>query len=594
MSSKPTSAFFHVCFANPDLFLRIIPDTDDVRDLAKLCFVNAEFRDFLFSTIPGRQAWLRTTSRLTGYEGAKHIDIRVSDFQYQLKLMACPWLSEPLIMPFQFPETTERQVRKIRVLTRSRLVVKVDCDPDIDDGPNEDLPWVSSILAVPCKTIEDFQNSSIELPGSFPFECLEPPENDIVKQIEEKSLIPAFSSGTSHIYKCINKTTFAVIESVDDNDGSCIESITGGVYFMSMRDPENPRLLRHVQFPGLDEPMENDICSAPQKLWLTNGGSISYFGPHFAQRPFGSDMLQHEKKEAGVERMAPAIWMAYEGNAEGAIQYMKQEMRGLDINTPSKLYKRSILYYAVAGRNEEAVKQLIAAGANVNQADEFGNTPLMVAVTETNLGCTQTLCNAGANVNASNLNKMSVILHMFTFQAESDTTSVLKLLLSLGADPNALDECGSNMLFTRTVIENPEALRTLMLYNANAHQRDMFGSTLLHVYLERRTKYHVIFMGKPKYEKELKESCNMITLMVRDMGIDVNATDNLGFSALHKNVKNIHPEELRHMIHECKADLGIKNKSGMAVHETLEKLKGNAFAVEYKDRFEKLCEIIKG
>ena len=593
LSPKPTSAFFHVCFANPDLLLRILPDTDDVRDLAKLCLVNAEFRDFLFSTMPGRQAWLKTTSRLTGYEGAKHIDIRVSDFQYQLKLLACPWLSEPLTMTFPFPETTERQVRKIRVLARSRLLVKVDCDPDIDEGPSEELPWVSSTAAEPFRSNEDFQKSLIELPGSFPFEC-PPQENDRVKRIEEKSIIPSFSSGASHIYKCINKTTLAVIESVEDNDGSCIESITGGVYFMSMRDPENPRLLRHIQFPSLDEPIENDICSAPQKLWLTNGGSISYFGPHYAQRPFGSDMLQCYRNEAEVERMAPAIWMAYEGNAAGAIQYMKNEMRGLDINTPSKLYKRSILYYAVAGRNEEAVKQLIAAGANVNQADEFGNTPLMVAVTDTNPGCTQILCNAGANVNACNLNKNSVILHMYTFQTESDTISVLKLLLSLGADPNALDECGGNMLFTRTVIENPDALRTLILYNANTGQRDMFGSTLLHVYLERRSKYHVFFMGKPKYDKELKESCDLITLMVRDMGIDINATDNLGFSALHKNVKNIHPEELRLMIHEFKADLLIKNKAGMTVSETLEKMKGSPFAADYKDRFEKLREIIKG
>lgn len=592
MSSKATSSFFHVCSANPDLFLRIIPDTDDVRDLAKLCLVNREFRDFLFSTIPGRQAWLRTASSLTGYEGSKHIDIRVSDFQYQLKLLVCPWLSEPVAMPFRFPQTTERQFRQLKVLNSSRLLVKVDVDSDMDDGIDDNVPWISSISSVPFKSKDDFQKSTIELPGDFPFEYPDSPEDEFIKTLEDKSVVPAFSSGTNHMYKFINKSTLALIESIEDDDGYCLESISGGVYFLSLRDRENPKLLRHFLFPGLDESVENDICSAPQKLWLTNGEYITYFGPHHAQRPFGSAMLRCDKKETKLERMTSAVWMAFEGNAEGAMQYMQNEMHGLDINTPSKLYNRSILYYAVAGKKEEAVKKLIAAGADVNQADRFGNTPLMVAVTEANAGCTEILCEAKADVNACNSSKKSVILHMQTSRVDSDTVSVLKLLLSRGADPNALDECRSTILFARSVIETPEALRTLVLYNANAQQRDVFGNTVLHIYFERRTKYHVFFTYDPEKHEYLKQSCEIIRLMIQDMGIDVNATDDLGFTALHKHVKNIHPEEFRLMIGEFKADVSIKNKAGLTVRETLEQLKEAPFAKESKERLEKLREII--
>ena len=589
-----TSTFFHVCSANPELLLRIIPDTDDVRDLAKLCLVNTEFRDFLFSTLPGRQAWLRTASKVTGYDGAKLIDVRVSDFQYQLKLLVCPWLSEPVQMSFDFPETTNRQFRSLRVLGSSRLLIKIDQDPDFEDGNDEEMPCFSSIGATPFKTKEDFQTSLIQLPSDYPFKY---PETEAqlgrMHFYDGESLVPDFSTCTCHIYKHINQMTFAVIESIEDGLDTDLECITGGVYFMSMRDPYQPKLLRHIHVPELDELRENDLCSAPQRLWLTHNESISYFGPHPSTRPFGSTQLQCDKTDAQLDRMVPAIWRAFEGNAEGAIDYMKNEMRGMDLNTPSKLKGRTVLYYAVAGKNADTVKTLIRAKADVNQTDDLGNTPLMLAVSNTDAACTEALCGARADVNACSLaSKKSVLLHMDAYHVSVDTVSVLKLLLSLGADPNRLDDNGTNIFFKKTILEDHAALKTLVSHGANALQKDNDGNTLLHVYFEMRTKYNVYYLGKPEYEKELKESCAIITTMVRDMGIDINAVNIQGYTALHRNLRETHPEEMRMMINEFKADLDVKNKQGLTIRDTLAGLKGALFEQDNKERFQELCKLL--
>ena len=591
MTSPPH--FFGICSANPELLLRIIPDTDDVRDLAKLCLVNTEFREFLFSTIPGRQAWLRTASKVTGYDGAKHIDVRVSDFQYQLKLLVCPWLSEPVEMTFEFPQSGDRQFRSIRVLGSSRLLIKVDQDQDFDDDHDLEMPWLYSTESIPSKSKEHFENSALQLPADYPFKYPETQAQlDRMHQYNGEELVPDFSSCTCHIYKHINKTTFAVIESIEDGVDSDMECITGGVYFMSMRDPLKPKLLRHIHVPELDELRENDLCSAPQKIWLTHSDTISYFGPHPNTRPFGSTQLQCDKKGAELDRMAPAIWKAFMGNAEGAIDYMKNEMHGMDLNTPSKLHGRSLLYYAVIGKNLVAVQTLIAAKANVNQADEKGNTPLMVSVSQTDAACTEALCRAGADTNACDPYKKSVMLHMDSYHVHSETVSVLKILLSHGADPNTFDESGRNVFFKQTILEDHAALRTLAQFGGNPLQKDTCGNTLLHVYFEMRTKYHEHYLGKPENAKELKESCDIITTMVREMGIDINAVNNLGFTALHLNLRNAHPEELRMMVNDLMADLDIKNKEGLTVRDTLKGLKESQFARDNKERIEELFGLI--
>lgn len=85
------------------------------------------------------------------------------------------------------------------------------------------------------------------------------------------------------------------------------------------------------------------------------------------------------------------------------------------------------------------VRLLLKAGADVNRADKYGNTPLM-AVTglkseKEALSIIRQLLKAGANVNAADENGKTALMKI----ACSDSIEALKLLLEANPDVNARD-----------------------------------------------------------------------------------------------------------------------------------------------------------
>jgi ankyrin repeat protein len=576
-----SSHFLHICSANPDLFLKLVPETDNVKEIAKLCLVNKTFRDFLFSTLAGRYAWLRTASLVTGYEGSKIIDIRVSDFQYQLKLLVCPWLSEISPMLFDFPLTSDPHIKEISTICNSRLLIRILEDADYGDSSNK-LPLVFSIPSKPCRTRKELKTAVVKLPQDVENLDRLVISDEQVNDWDQKQIIPSFFDVTDHAYKYINENTVAVIESAVTVN--CITSHQGGIYFMSVRESvEYPTMLRHFNIPSVGNRGECEICTAPQKLWLTTSNGLLYFGPQQMCAPLICD-----SPTAILGRMTPAFWMAYKGQTEKLIKFMREDLHGVDINTKGLLNDRSVLYYAVLGENPETVRFLISARSDVNQADKEDISPLMVATSNVDIECVKLLCSAGADVNWHGEGSTPAILYTADGEhkletSEHEVTSVLDTLLSYGADPNVTDSIRRSVLFNAGVVKYAGAIRTLVGGKANQYLRDRNGNSLLHVFL---SSGQLVEIGD--------KSIEVINTIVQTMGININATNNFGMTALFMNIHILPVEVVHHMVRELKADLSVKSNQGMTVYEVYLKVNTRRFSESTLHGYQEILKTIKG
>jgi ankyrin repeat protein len=579
-TTMDSASFLQICAANPDLFLRLLPETNNIKDIAKLCLVNKVFRDFLFSTIAGRQAWLKTASLVTGYEGSKIIDIRVEDFQYQLKLLVCPWLSEMTPMLFDFPKTSDPNIKEISVINNSRLLIRILEDSDFGDSSNE-LPLVFSLPAKPCRSQEELKRAVIKLPQNVEnlnrYVITDQQENDW----DEEKIIPSYSDVTFHSYKYLNENTVAVIESVAYDE--CFGSHKGGVYILSTReDVDHPVLLRHFYIQSMGNHGECDICTAPQRLWLTTPNCILYCGPQAEKTTLICD-----KEDGRVGRMAPAFGMAYKGDTQGLMKYMKEVLHGLDLNTRGLMEGRGVLYYAALGERPETVKFLIAAKCNVNQADDDDITPLMVAASNVDGESVRLLCNAGADVNWHSIDATPAILYTAVTvpkagKSDYEAAGILETMISFGADVNFMDSDQKTVLFNAGIVNNTEAIRTLVLSGANQHHRDRDGNTLLHVYLSTRN-FAVV-----------SKCIELLNLMVNTIGIDVNTQNNMGETPLQMNIDWLTQPLVKYMIEGLKADVAIENNEGLTVYDKY--LKVNSYRINdgfFKENHDFL-KLIKG
>lgn len=159
----------------------------------------------------------------------------------------------------------------------------------------------------------------------------------------------------------------------------------------------------------------------------------------------------------------------------------------------------SAIFYAL--ENYENTNFLIQNGANVNQANAFGKTPLFYAIEFNRLDIIKLLLDNGANVNQKYINNNEKLAlsanigsntpYFITFCALEHTSKnvlmhaaaygnveILKLLISKGANFNAVDDLGFNALdFALSVgkKENADYLKSLGL---KANENLFYGGSL--------------------------------------------------------------------------------------------------------------------
>jgi uncharacterized protein len=126
------------------------------------------------------------------------------------------------------------------------------------------------------------------------------------------------------------------------------------------------------------------------------------------------------------------------------------------------------------------VKALIDANINVNAADRFRNTALIMASLNGHLDVVHALLGAKANVNAANVNGATAL----TVAALDGHADIVQALLSAGADVNARlsnmsvsqDNRGTPLMFA-AMLGHVDVVRVLLAAGADVHAVNAGGDT---------------------------------------------------------------------------------------------------------------------
>lgn len=207
--------------------------------------------------------------------------------------------------------------------------------------------------------------------------------------------------------------------------------------------------------------------------------------------------------------------------------------------------KRDTFY---ARATAEDINRCLNVGAKLEERDEVGSTPLHKAVLSKNVNAVRALLAAGANLESRwEENNRGTALHL---AAGAGYTEIVRLLVADGARLEALDEFGNTPLHraasaarfsgtdkvSRVARANSvEVIKTLITAGVNIKSRNQFGDTPLHLVVQNSEGIEREEDGD--YNEETAYITKVIHALI-EAGADLEAQDKNGGTPLHDAATN--------------------------------------------------------
>jgi ankyrin repeat protein len=219
---------------------------------------------------------------------------------------------------------------------------------------------------------------------------------------------------------------------------------------------------------------------------------------------------------------------------------------------------RTPIFNAAANPNEKAMLRLIAAGADVNMADNRGETPALAAAGNENEKVIGALIAAGADVNKASKYGTTPVL----VAAGNENEKVIDALIAAGADVNKADEDGRTPALIAGGNKNEKVIGALIAAGADVNKADSGGET-------------------PALAAARNENEKVIGALIA-AGADVNKTNNRGETPALAAARNEN-EKVIGALNAAGADVNKADNRGetpalAAAHKENEKLIGALIA----------------
>jgi len=231
-----------------------------------------------------------------------------------------------------------------------------------------------------------------------------------------------------------------------------------------------------------------------------------------------------------------ALWKAAYFGHQPVVSLLAS--KGADIRVLSSTGE-SVLYAAAQKGRTPVVQMLIKEhGLSANEAGIGNNTPLMAAAHQGHWNLVQYLCEAAADVNATNQIGWSPLF----MASQMGHTPVVKFLLDKGADPNSTNHQGTAPLLMASLNGFAETITVLLDSGANINHTSLIGTTALHM--------------------ASREGQVLAVKALIGRGANVNAQDNFGMTPVMGAAQCGLCSIMIDLV-DAGADLELKTKTGM-------------------------------